>query len=142
MTATETAYDPSSMELRCAERIRSHDDHALIGVENALAAGATPESLGLTVEEIHQARVRFVKHELSRFIFEQSDKYFSRRSRLYLLLEAVKPEEVSGRPEDHRIFDGFLVPLRHENYGQDTTQEKQRIESALRSAPPIHQSSP
>src|SRR3712207_7626830 len=48
----------TSLERKCAQRIKDRDEHAIISVEEAVSRGVTLESLGLAEAELDAARVR------------------------------------------------------------------------------------
>lgn len=115
---TAVASPPaSSMQKRCAQRLEEWDEHAIIGVDGALSLGVTLEDLGLLPENLHKARIRFVRHALTTYLFEGSDRHLIGRVLAYLETGAVSFVEVSVRQEDQEILRGFLEshpPAEHE----------------------------
>ncbi|MEX1112879.1 MAG: hypothetical protein WD846_01360 [Patescibacteria group bacterium] len=97
--ATVAPMKPNQKELRWAKRIVDRDEHAIIGIDNALAHGVTPGALGLTPEVLHEARVQYVRYALMKRLFDDKKDFLHSRPALYLALEVVRPEEVSVQKE-------------------------------------------
>ena len=135
---TMAPTEPTRKEREWAQRIASWDEHAIIGVENALARGVPLEILGLTAEQVQEARARFVKRALTMFLFEGDARGFASRVLIYLAEEVVSPEEVSQRREDQIILEYHtcFCRLRHLTQDSEFQQERQLILQAVANSQP------
>lgn len=111
MEATVAKPQLSDSQQRWICVLKEHDDGALVGVEQLIAHYGR-EALGLTKDELHAARVRFVRHILGRLIFEGREDVVPVEVSYYIAKGVVRTEEVSVRTEHQlalaRIADFVL----------------------------------
>lgn len=121
----------SPMQKRCARCLEDWDDHAIIGVEYALAAGVTLEELGVSRQRLQEARVRFVKYALTTLLLEGSARHFNARAKLYIALQAVDPAEVSVKLEHQLLLENYGNEALDPDPDSEITNERSRLEKAI-----------
>jgi hypothetical protein len=128
MTAVAELIQPNASEVRWARRLGSWDEHLIVGVDNALARGVSLEDLGLSAEEVHAARVRYLKYALATHLFEKSDRHLrSSRGLAYLKIGEVELQEVSEHPEHQKVLESYLGMQ-----DWDDTQNRSQLEVVRR----------
>ncbi len=131
-----TAAVVVTQERRWAKRIVDRDEHAIIGVEDALARGVTLKLLDLTADQVQEARVQYVRYALMKRLFDDKKDFLHHRPALYLALEVVRPEEVSVQKEHLLILAAAVRRVRESWSDRKVAAHRKIIERAVANSQP------